>query len=107
MAQRPIPQSLHDDIRKLIDALAKDNIRVDRAILFGSHAKGNASEFSDIDLALVSPDFCGIRFLDNQRLGKAVIRVNDLFDTHPFTREDFADSPFVRDEILKYGIEVC
>jgi predicted nucleotidyltransferase len=30
---------------------------VQQAILFGSHARGAADEWSDVDLAVVSPDF--------------------------------------------------
>jgi predicted nucleotidyltransferase len=30
---------------------------VDQAILFGSHARGTADEWSDVDLAVISPDF--------------------------------------------------
>ena len=32
-------------------------IRVDRAILFGSHARGEAKDGSDIDVLIVSSDF--------------------------------------------------
>ncbi len=106
MVEQPIPESIFRDIRKLIAELEKENIRIERAILFGSHARGSASEYSDIDVALVSPDFSGTRFLDNQRMIKATLRVNHGIETHPFTREDFLDSPFVRDEILPYGIEI-
>jgi predicted nucleotidyltransferase len=30
---------------------------VDQAVLFGSHARGRADEWSDVDLAVISPDF--------------------------------------------------
>ncbi|MFC1496461.1 nucleotidyltransferase domain-containing protein [Candidatus Margulisiibacteriota bacterium] len=48
------------DLKKIIlsykNALSND-IRVDSIILFGSYAKGNAKKNSDIDVAVVSPDF--------------------------------------------------
>ncbi|NUO82396.1 hypothetical protein HUU05_20160, partial [candidate division KSB1 bacterium] len=50
--------------------------------------------------------FSGSRFDDNCRIRKTKLRVNTNFHTHPYTREDFLDSPFVRDEILPHGIEV-
>ncbi len=106
MVEQSISESIFSDIRKLIVELEKENIRIERAILFGSRVRGTASEYSDIDVALVSPDFSGTRFLDNQRMIKATLRINTRLETHPFTREDFLDSPFVRDEILPYGIEV-
>ncbi|GAF27399.1 predicted nucleotidyltransferases [Moorella thermoacetica Y72] len=36
--------------------MRKNNIRVDRAILFGSYASGKARKDSDIDVAIISPD---------------------------------------------------
>jgi predicted nucleotidyltransferase len=106
MDRKTIPPHIRADIRRLIQELDAENINVERAFLFGSQASGGATEWSDIDVALVSPDFTGNRFDDNCRIRKAKLRVNRRFDTHPFTREDFSDSPFVRDEILKHGIEV-
>lgn len=48
------------DIRKIIlrykDAISKD-IRVSSIVLFGSYANGTAKKDSDIDIAVVSPDF--------------------------------------------------
>ncbi|WP_427846385.1 nucleotidyltransferase domain-containing protein [Desulfosporosinus hippei] len=37
-----------------------DQIKIDKAILFGSHAKGQFSSDSDIDLAVFSDDFIGM-----------------------------------------------
>ena len=34
----------------------KDKVTIDRAILYGSYAKGSATELSDIDLLIVSKD---------------------------------------------------
>jgi UTP:GlnB (protein PII) uridylyltransferase len=43
-------------VKTFVDALS-ERIRVERVILFGSWARGEASEASDIDLLVVSPDF--------------------------------------------------
>ena len=49
-----------DDLEKVIriflDEIRK-TYRLDSAYLFGSHAKGTSNQWSDIDLAVVSPDF--------------------------------------------------
>jgi len=37
--------------------LATHNINLSKVILYGSYAKGNAREDSDIDLILVAPEF--------------------------------------------------
>jgi predicted nucleotidyltransferase len=53
MAQTTAPVVL-DHLRS---ALLSQGIRVERLILFGSQAKGTAREDSDIDVAVISPDF--------------------------------------------------
>jgi predicted nucleotidyltransferase len=35
-------------------------LRIDAIVLFGSYARGNAYEDSDIDVAVISPDFEGL-----------------------------------------------
>jgi len=45
-------------------------MRIDRAMLFGSRARGDYLEDSDFDLLIVSPDF----------KGKIVERVSGLYD---------------------------
>lgn len=106
MVERTIPEVILRDIWKLIAELEKENIAIERAILFGSHARGTATTWSDIDVALVSPVFIGSRFDDNCRIRKIKVRVNTNIHTHPYTHEDFANSPFVHDEILPHGISV-
>jgi predicted nucleotidyltransferase len=47
-------------------------LRIEAVILFGSHAAGEAREDSDIDLAVISPDF------ENLPLGRRQIMIADL-----------------------------
>lgn len=65
MNTRTIPETIVRDIRQFIAELGNENIRIERAILFGSQVRGTATEWSDIDVALVSPDFSGSRYDDN------------------------------------------
>ncbi len=44
-------------IKQFKKALESVDIRVERLILFGSHAAGTAREDSDIDLVVISPNF--------------------------------------------------
>jgi len=74
--------------------------------LFGSYAKGNPREYSDIDLAIVSDNFEGSRFFDKQKLNKYILITSIDLEAHPFKTEDFTeDNPFVK-EILETGIRV-
>lgn len=92
-------------IRSFLDAI-RNEIHVDGVYLFGSYAKGTPSKYSDIDLAVVSRDFEGVRFFDRKRLIKYLVKVNTDIQLHPFRLEDFtADDPFV-EEIIRTGIRV-
>lgn len=92
-------------IRSFLDAI-RNEIQVDGVYLFGSYAKGTPSKYSDIDLAVVSRDFEGVRFFDRKRLIKYLVKVNTDIQLHPFKLEDFTpDDPFV-EEIIRTGIRV-
>ncbi len=48
------------DIKRIIEEYAarlQPEVRVVKVILFGSHARGTAGEWSDIDIAVISNDF--------------------------------------------------
>jgi predicted nucleotidyltransferase len=95
-----------NSINKFIEESERIGIHLQQVILFGSYAKGNNTEWSDIDLAVVSDSFEGIRFNDNMKLSEPVIRANIDIETHPFRPEDFtSDNPYVQD-ILSYGIRI-
>jgi uncharacterized protein len=96
-----------NQISRLAGELRRHNIRVNKAVLFGSHAKGTARDDSDIDVAIVSDDFEGVRFLDRQKINPYLIHYNCRFDIHPYRAGEFnpSSSWFVK-EILKDGWEI-
>ncbi len=96
------------DLHKLIS----DKIKIDGIYLFGSYAKGNPHEDSDIDIAVLSPEFDGIGFIDNSKISRIIVHETypDLpfvdFEIHPYKTEEFTENdPFVA-EILKTGIKI-
>lgn len=52
-----LEQSVLKSVRNYLAALALRGIEVERAVVFGSQAKGEAREWSDIDLLVISPQF--------------------------------------------------
>lgn len=98
-------ENVNEIINHFLEMIRKD-ITIDQAYLFGSYAKGTSNENSDIDLAVVSKDFEGIRFYDRKKLAKYLIKANFDIELHPFKTEDFtADDPLVA-EILKTGLRI-
>ncbi len=58
-----------DNARKITSqyaALLRNHIKLDKVILYGSFAKGKSHIDSDIDVAVVSPDFTGGDRLEDQ-----------------------------------------
>jgi uncharacterized protein len=101
-----IPDIVRIKLDKLLFLLNKKNINVNKAILFGSYANGKADEWSDIDIAIVSDDFTGNRFNDRLSLIDILLEAGTDISPIPFRNEDFDDSLFARDEIIKKGIVI-
>ena len=55
-------------ISRFVHVLTANGIRVERAILYGSYATGRFHSGSDLDLAIVSPDFGKDRFEEGKML---------------------------------------
>ncbi len=51
-----IPIIVKEKINKLIELLQKDNIKIEKVILFGSYSRGDYNEWSDIDLLIYGVD---------------------------------------------------
>ncbi|MGA2297181.1 MAG: nucleotidyltransferase domain-containing protein [FCB group bacterium] len=101
-----VPDNIVELIKKFVERARKDNIRITEALLFGSYAKGTNNEWSDIDVAVVSPDFEGSWLFDNKKIQDAKLETSFDLETHPYRPEDFTtDNPFVK-EILNYGIRI-
>ncbi len=93
-------------IRRYLKALEDDNIHVNEAVLFGSRAREEGDQWSDIDIAIVSESFEGDRFNDRARIRKTTLSVSSDLSPVPFRPEDFTqEDPFVR-EIMSTGRRV-
>ena len=101
-----IPDKVKDVVEKFIRHLQENNIPIKKAILFGSYAKGNYHEWSDIDLAIVSKAFIGNRMQDRDKIRLIKLTTSSALEVLPYRPEDFTtDDPFVK-EILETGIPV-
>ncbi|QTA78549.1 Nucleotidyltransferase domain-containing protein [Desulfonema limicola] len=98
------------EIKHIIDTylleLNRHNIPIREAILFGSYAKGNYHEWSDIDIALVSEIFTGYWIDDKDKIRKITLSVSSRLEIIPFTLADFNQhNPLVK-EILTTGMKL-
>jgi predicted nucleotidyltransferase len=93
-------------IKDFVSELEKQNLHVEQVFLFGSYAKGTFNEWSDIDIAIVSNDFCGIRLFDKEKMIKAIAAIDFSLSPLPFRPEDFDESNLFVKEILETGIRI-
>jgi len=90
--------------RKYVDSL-KNKFDIQRAILFGSYAKGTNYDDSDIDVAIILRHVNDI--IDSQiELMKLRRQVDLRIEPHPFNSLDFNRTNPVVNEILKFGIDI-
>ncbi|OGJ20434.1 MAG: hypothetical protein A3A82_00365 [Candidatus Pacebacteria bacterium RIFCSPLOWO2_01_FULL_47_12] len=92
-------------VKKYEQLLKKAHVQFDSLIVFGSQAKGTATQDSDIDLCVVSKSFGHDRYTERVALMK--LSTDDTIDIepHPYHPDDLAnpwDSLAV--EIRKYGV---
>ena len=99
-------------VKKLVEGYVRDvkNVfPVDKVILFGSYAKGTATEQSDIDICFFLSSFGDRRRVDiiKELLGLMHKYRGIYFEPTVFpTVEIQNDNPFVK-EILRTGVEVA
>jgi predicted nucleotidyltransferase len=93
------------NVKKYVSFLEENEFPVQEAYIFGSYARGNAHEDSDIDLALV------IKNLQNSFLAQVqLMKLRRDFDLriepHPFNETDFNPSHPFANEIISTGIRI-
>ncbi len=89
-----------EKIREACGEVLKD-YSVEYCYLFGSYAKGNASESSDIDL-LISTEVTGLRFYElTEKLREKLHKKIDLLDL-----KQLAGNEELLHEVLKDGIRI-
>jgi predicted nucleotidyltransferase len=83
----------------------KANYNSIRIFLFGSYAKGNYTDDSDIDIAVILKDYKNLMDiqLELMRLRR---KIDSRIEPHPFRESEFELSNPIVNEIVKYGQEI-
>jgi len=77
-------------IERFRKALAGLGVQASMVVLYGSYARGNWREDSDIDLVVVSPDFEGRRYWQRiELLAKAVYEVWEPIEAVAMTPQEW------------------
>jgi uncharacterized protein len=99
-------EKIINEIKSLIEKLDNSGFFIKTAYLFGSYARGNPKKWSDIDLLLISDNFCCVRFLDIEKLIPLTRGFNNLFELHPFNSNDFNIKDLFIKEIPETAIRI-
>ena len=100
---------LIDGLRAKVDQL-KQTVPIDCVFLYGSYAKSCPKEYSDIDIAVISPAFGKDIIGEGVALIEAFRDVSLLVGPRAYSREKYeAAEPgtFLHDEVIKKGIRIC
>ncbi len=97
-------------IARFCEQLQQMGIRVEKAILFGSRARGEGGEASDIDVLVVSSDFEGMNSRERlELLGIAAARLWEPIEAIGYTPGELerAEPATLLEEILRTGVGIA
>ena len=92
MVEREI---IEEKVRKFVKELKREKIRVTKVILYGSRVSGKAHEYSDIDVAIVSPDFGKDRYEEGARLFEIACEVDPRIEPVPISVESYENDTWI------------
>ncbi|MDI6791608.1 MAG: nucleotidyltransferase domain-containing protein [bacterium] len=106
MAQKTSSGMIMKVIIKYLDLLRKNNISFEQVYLYGSYAKGNPQEDSDIDLAIIAEEWLPDIFDAQFELMKLGRKVDTRIEPHPLRKSDLdKTNPYIR-EVVMIGKEI-
>ncbi|HIJ54930.1 MAG TPA: nucleotidyltransferase domain-containing protein [Deltaproteobacteria bacterium] len=96
-------ENVVSNVNRFVNELG-EKLKVHAAYIYGSHSRGNPTIWSDIDVAVISPDFSEDLFEERLKLMKMAANIDDRIEPHPFRVEDSESSNPLASEIQKHGI---
>lgn len=80
-------------IRRFVAALKKQKIKVSKAVLYGSWVTGKTHEYSDIDVAIISPSFGKDRTEEGMLLFEIAVKIDPLIEPVPISSKSYKNEP--------------
>ncbi|GAO27890.1 nucleotidyltransferase domain-containing protein [Geofilum rubicundum] len=92
--------------RSYLNRLKESDIGFSEAYMFGSFAKGNQHENSDIDIAIVLKDEVEHTFDTDVQLMITRKGEETIIEPHAFTKDEFDNNTPIVFQIIKHGIRI-
>lgn len=100
-----IPPVVEKSITRFLAAVQLRR-RLVTVYLYGSQIKGTATYWSDIDLAIVSPDFTADLFQERLALMRFAVQIDDRIEPRLFRPDDFTINDPLVSEIQRTGVRL-
>ncbi len=101
-----ISPSVEKSVQRFLNAVGR-RYRIQAAYLYGSQARGMATSWSDIDVAVISSDFSDDLFEERLVLMHLAVLIDDRIEPRPFKVETFNVNDPIASEIQKLGMRVA
>lgn len=100
-----------EEIRGIVNDFARrlkeNHVEYDSLVLFGSYAKGNYHEDSDLDIAVISSQFGKDRLQERIKLMKISAKTDARIEPHPVSLPDWNEGwKAIVHEIARTGIKI-
>lgn len=70
-------------VQSFLEKLRLTGFHISKAYIFGSHANGKVDRWSDIDVAVISPQIGNDRFEERIRLTELAMSIDDRIEPFP------------------------
>lgn len=103
-----VDPKIRNIILKFIKAVTANGVRIERVVLYGSYVSGKTHAGSDLDLAIISPDFGKDRFEEGKMLHRIAWRIDPRIEPIPISSNSYENDTWIPliDEIRNKGIEI-
>lgn len=104
-----VKEQVIEKVKLFIEDLKRANIKVNKVFLFGSHIFGRDHEYSDIDVAVISPDFGKNYLEDCRKLMQIAHKIDLLLSPEPYSLDEYEKAKrgdFLWQEIIQKGIPI-
>ncbi len=95
-------------IKAFVKELKKNKIRVVKVIIYGSRVSGKAHRYSDIDVAIVSPDFGKYSYNEGAKLFEIAGEIDTRIEPVAISLESYKNDTWIPliYEIRTKGVEL-
>ncbi len=103
-----VDPAIRDIIQRFINVLGAKGLRIEKVVLYGSYASGKNQFASDLDLAVVSPDFGKDRFEEGKLLHQIAWRIDPRIEPIPISSSSYENDTWIPliYEIRTKGVEI-